>query len=83
MGFHLIHNSRLLLWNVTVDAHSNILHSCIFGYVTLNNSSFNLQPIPDSLSDQYHSAAAETTLLDNGVEEHLYVVLAQKYQKHT
>ena len=29
----------------------------------------NLQPIPDSLSDQYHSAAAETTLLDNRVDE--------------
>ena len=45
------------------------------------NSSFKklyLQPIPGSLSDQSHSAAAETTLLDNRVDElyeHMNVVL--------
>ena len=36
---------------------------------------FYLQPIPHSLSDQCHSAATETTLLDNRVDEHMWVTL--------
>ena len=33
----------------------------------------HLLHIPDSLLDQSHSAAAETTVLDNRVDEHMYV----------
>ena len=32
----------------------------------------DLLPIPDSPLDQSHSAAAETALLDNRVDEHMY-----------
>ena len=37
----------------------------------------HLLPIPDSPLDQSHSAAAETTLLGNRVDEHMYLVLRQ------
>ena len=43
-----------------------------------------LQPIPDSLSDQSHSAAAETTLLDNRADElceHMHVRSANNIRK--